>query len=152
MKRINWGTGVVIAFGTFMVFILFFVFLVQSDKKYDNELVIENYYKYETGLQKQLDKEDLAENLIEKLVVSQDEKALKISFPKNFDFKNITGKVSLYRPSDQKLDFEIPISLSSNDLLIPKSQLADGRWDIILDWNYNNVGYLNKEQLTINNK
>ena len=149
MKKISWGTGIVIAFGTFMTFILFFVFLVQSDKKYDNELVIENYYKYETGLQKQLEKENLAEKLTEKLAVSQDAEALKISFPKNFDYKNITGKVSLYRPSDQKLDFEIPISLSSHDLLIPKSQLAGGRWDIILDWNYNNVGYLNKEQLTI---
>lgn len=149
MKKISWGTGVVIAFGTFMTFILFFVFLVQSDKKYDNELVIENYYKYETGLQKQLDKEDLAENLSEKLKITQDEKVLKISFPKNFDYKDITGKVSFYRPSDQKLDFEIPISLSSLDLLIPKSQLAGGRWDIILDWKYNEVGYLNKEQLTI---
>ena len=149
MKKINWGTGIVIAFGTFMAFILFFVFLVQSNQKYDNELVIENYYKYETGLQKQLDKEQLAEKLTEKLVILQDEQNLKISFPKNYDYKNIKGKVSLYRPSDQKLDFEIPISLASYDLLLPKSQLAGGRWDISVDWNYNNVGYLTKEQLTI---
>lgn len=152
MKKISWGTGVVIAFGTFMAFILFFVFLVQTDRDYDNELVIENYYNYETGLQKQLEKEDLAQNLAEKVTVLQEDNFLKISFPKDFDFKNITGKVSLYRPSDQKLDFEIMISLSSHDLLIPKSQLAGGRWDIILDWNYNNVGYLNKEQLTIDTK
>ena len=152
MKKISWGTGVVIAFGTFMAFILFFVFLVQTDRDYDNELVIENYYNYETGLQKQLEKEDLAQNLAEKVTVLQEDNFLKISFPKDFDFKNITGKVSLYRPSDQKLDFEIKISLSSQDLLIPKSQLAGGRWDLILDWNYNNVGYLNKEQLTIDIK
>ena len=152
MKKISWGTGVVIAFGTFMAFILFFVFLVQTDRDYDNELVIENYYNYETGLQKQLEKEDLAENLAEKVTVLQEADFLKISFPKDFDFKNIAGKVSLYRPSNQKLDFEIKISLSSHDLLIPKSQLAGGRWDIILDWNYNNVGYLNKEQLTIDTK
>lgn len=152
MKKISWGTGVVIAFGTFMAFILFFVFLVQTDRDYDNELVIENYYNYETGLQKQLEKEDLAQNLAEKVTVLQEDNFLKISFPKDFDFKNITGKVSLYRPSDQKLDFEIKISLSSHDLLIPKSQLAGGRWDLILDWNYNNAGYLNKEQLTIDTK
>ena len=152
MKKISWGTGIVIAFGTFMAFILFFVFLVQSDQKYDNELVIENYYKYETGLQKQLDKENLAEKLNKKVAIWTDFEGIKISFPPEFDHKNITGKVSLYRPSDQKLDFEIMISLSSHDLLIPKSQLAGGRWDIILDWNYNNVGYLNKEQLTIDTK
>ena len=37
--KFNWGTGVIIGFGSFMTFILFFVFLVQSNSKYDNELV-----------------------------------------------------------------------------------------------------------------
>ena len=149
MKKINWGTGIFIAFATFMGFILFFVFLVQSDSKYDNELVVEDYYKYESGLQKEINKEENAEKLAEKLQFVNDEKGLKIVFPSAFDYKKITGKVSLYRPSNQKLDFEIPISLSSQDLLIPKSQLAGGRWDVIVEWNFNNVGYLNKEQLTI---
>lgn len=149
MKKMNWGMGIVIAFGTFMAFILFFVFLVQSDQKYDNELVIENYYKYETGLQKQLDKENLAEKLNKKVMIWTDFEGIKVSFPTEFGYKNVTGKVSLYRPSDQKLDFEIPISLSSQDLLIPKSQLAGGRWDIIVEWNFNEVGYLNKEKLTV---
>ena len=33
--KINWGTGVVIAFALFMSFILYFVFKVQSNSKYD---------------------------------------------------------------------------------------------------------------------
>jgi hypothetical protein len=33
----------------------------------------------------------------------------------------IKGKVSLYRPSNKKLDFETSISLSNPSLLIPKS-------------------------------
>mgnify|MGYP006208917377 CR=1 FL=1 len=37
--KINWGTGIVIAFGLFMTFILYFVFEVQSNSKYDNDLV-----------------------------------------------------------------------------------------------------------------
>lgn len=152
MKKINWGTGIFIAFATFMGFILFFVFLVQSDSKYDNELVVEDYYKYESGLQKEINKEENAEKLAEKLQFINDGKGLTIAFPSAFDYKNITGKVSLYRPSSQKLDFEIPISLSSPDLLIPKSDLAGGRWDIIVDWEFNSVGYLDKKQLTIDTK
>lgn len=152
MKKINWGTGIFIAFGVFMAFILFFVFLVQSDSKYDNELVVEEYYKYETGLQKQLDKEDNAINLSDKVAIENTAEGIRIKFPKDFDPKNIKGKVSLYRPSSQKLDFAIPIVLSSSDLLIPKSDLAGGRWDIIADWNYNGIGYINKEQLTIDIK
>lgn len=149
MKKINWGTGIFIAFALFMSFILFFVFLVQSDHKYDNELVIEDYYKYETGLQAQLDKEDNASKLEQKVSFEAGENGITVTFPEGFDYKNITGKVSLYRPSSQKLDFEIPISLSSSNLLIPKSDLAGGRWDIVADWNYNGTGYINKKQLTL---
>jgi len=152
MKKINWGTGIFIAFATFMGFILTFVFLVQSDSKYDNELVVEDYYKYETGLQKKLNKEENAISLADKIQLEQNKNGLRIQFPKTFDFKKITGKVSLYRPSSQKLDFEIPISLSSSDLLLPKSDLAGGRWDIIVDWEFNGVGYLDKKQLTIDIK
>ena len=45
--KINWGTAIVIAFAVFMIFILSFVFKVQSNHKYDNELVVEDYYKKE---------------------------------------------------------------------------------------------------------
>jgi hypothetical protein len=52
--------------------------------------------------------------------------------------KKIKGKVSLYRPSNKKLDFEIPISLSdATTLLIPKKvwQAVDGT----LIWNGNTM-------------
>ncbi|HRL72529.1 MAG TPA: FixH family protein, partial [Flavobacterium sp.] len=45
--KINWGVGIVIAFGLFITFILYFVVMVQSDSKYDNDLVVEEYYKHD---------------------------------------------------------------------------------------------------------
>ena len=45
------------------------------------------------------------------------------------------------------LDFEIPISLSSSNLLIPNSNLVGGLWDISIDWTYENSKYLNKETI-----
>ncbi|MCO6149218.1 FixH family protein [Flavobacterium sp. NRK1] len=148
--KINWGTGIVIAFLMFISFILFFVFKVQSDSKYDNELVVEEYYKQERGLEALLDREQNAADLKDKLQIdNSNADVIKIVFPKEFDFKNIKGKVSLYRPSDRKLDFETPISLSASYLLIPKSDLAGGRWDITIDWQYNGKGYTNKIMLNL---
>jgi hypothetical protein len=147
--KFNWGTGVVTAFALFMGFILFFVFRVQSDSKYDNELVIEEYYKQERTLQALLDKEQNAASLNHRVQIVSKDGGITIYFPEEFDYKNITGKVSLYRPSDQKLDFEIPFSLSGHHLLIPKSELAGGRWDITVDWQYDNRGYLIREMLTL---
>lgn len=147
--KFNWGTGIVIAFALFMAFILSYVFKVQSNDKYDHELVVEDYYKQEATVQGDIEKQENANALKNKVVIESTAKGLKIQFPADFDFAKINGKVSLYRPSSQKLDFEIPISLSSPHLLIPKSNLAGGLWDISIDWNYDGVNYLNKDSFRI---
>lgn len=145
--KINWGTSIVIAFGLFITFILYFVFKVQSDSKYDNELVTEDYYKNEQQVQGDIEKQQSANKLEHKVLVLKRDEGIYVKFPAEFDFKNIKGKVSLYRPSSQKLDFEMQISLFSSHLLIPKSNLVSGLWDISVDWEYEDVNYLNKETI-----
>ena len=143
--KINWGTGIVIAFGLFIIFILSFVYKVQSNQKYDNELVTDEYYKKEATVQADIEKKQNANALKNLVVIKEVEEGISVEFPADFDYSKINGKVSLYRPSSQKLDFEIPISLSSPHLLIPKSNLAGGLWDISIDWEYDGVKYLNKD-------
>jgi len=145
--KINWGTGIVITFVLFMTFILYFVFKVQSDSKYDNELVTEDYYQKELLVQGNIEKQRSANKLEHQLSFKKTKEGILVIFPKEFDYKSISGKVSLYRPSSQKLDFEIPISLSSSNLLIPNSNLISGLWDITVDWSFNNTNYLNKETM-----
>ncbi|MDN3677696.1 FixH family protein [Flavobacterium paronense] len=145
--KINWGTAIVIAFALFMSFILFFVFRVQSDSKYDNELVTEEYYKKEALVQNEINSEQNANALPQKLVFGNTADGIMISFPKNLDFNKIKGIVSLYRPSNKKLDFVNPIALSDSDLLIPKKNLVGGLWDITVEWTYDGKTYLNKEEL-----
>ena len=147
--KINWGTGIVIAFGLFIIFILSFVYKVQSNQKYDNELVTKDYYKKEALVQGDIEKQENANALTNKVTIENTAEGVKIQFPADFDYSKINGKVSLYRPSSQKLDFEIPISLSSPHLLIPKSNLAGGLWDISIDWEYDGVKYLNKNSFRI---
>ncbi|MBA4154492.1 FixH family protein [Flavobacterium sp.] len=145
--KINWGTGIVIAFALFITFILYFVFKVQSDSQYDNELVVEEYYKQELKFENQMTKEQNAIDMTEKISISTSEEGINITFPSDLDLTKVTGKVSLYRPSNQKLDFEVPISLSGPHLLIPKSNLVGGRWDISLDWSYDGKDFLNKKTI-----
>ena len=148
--KINWGTSIVIAFGLFMAFILFFVFKVQSNPKYDNELVVEEYYKHDARFQEEMQKIQSAEDLAIKPKIEAFEKGIKITFPSEFNPKNIKGKVSLYRPSNKKLDFDTPISLFNPTLLIPKSKLVGGQWDINMEWQYEGKKYLTKEPIYIN--
>ncbi|MEY4011265.1 MAG: hypothetical protein RIT22_389 [Bacteroidota bacterium] len=148
--KINWGTGIVIAFALFMAFILYFVFEVQSNSKYDNDLVVEEYYKHDAQFGKEMQRSQNAQDLADKPKVVVTPEGVVITFPDAFVPNKIKGNVSLYRPSNKKLDFEVPISISSPTLLIPKKSLVGGRWDINMEWQYEGKSYLTKETIYIN--
>ena len=149
--KINWGTAIVIAFGLFITFILYFVFMVQSDSKYDNDLVVEEYYKHDARFGEEMERVQNAEDLKEKPIITAGASGITIVFQTVFVQIKIKGKVSIYIPSNKKLDFEIPISLSdATTLLIPKKSLAGGRWDINMEWQYEGKSYLSKETIYIN--
>ncbi|MCG9793494.1 FixH family protein [Flavobacterium algicola] len=147
--KINWGTGIVIAIAFFMSFILYFVIKVQTNSKYDNELVVEEYYKHDSHFQDEMKKVQNAHDLKSQPTFTETDKGITVAFPSEYDLAKIKGKVSLYRPSNKKFDFEIPISFSSSNptLLIPKFNLVDGRWDITMEWHYEGKDYLSKETL-----
>jgi hypothetical protein len=148
--RINWGTGIAIAIALFVSFILYFVIKVQSNSKYDNDLVVEEYYKKDAVFGKEMLRVQNAHDLADKPVITETADGLTIVFPAVFIPNKIKGKVSLYRPSNKKLDFETSISLSNPSLLIPKSNLVGGRWDINMEWQYDGKEYLTKETIYIN--
>ena len=43
--KFNWGTGIVLAFIAFISFIMYFVISMNTNNKYDHDLVSENYYR-----------------------------------------------------------------------------------------------------------
>lgn len=129
---------------------MYFIIKVQSGRKYDNDLVVEEYYKHDAKFGAEMIRVQNAENLIEKPSITIVSDGISIVFPDSFNPIKISGKVSLYRPSNKKLDFEVPLSLSNPTLLIPKSNLVDGRWDINMEWQYQGKSYLTREALYIN--
>ncbi len=146
--KFNWGTGIVLAFIMFISFILYFVIRMSTDDSNNHELVTKDYYKQELAYQKEIDAEKNAVTLGAQLKIQKSEKGLIIQFPENYKPEEITGKVSLYRPSNRHLDVDFPISLSNTHLLIPDNQLVDGRWDIAISWHYKGNSFLHKEKLS----
>lgn len=146
--KINWGTGILMAFIAFISFILFFVVKMSMDDRANHDLVTKEYYKAELGYQKEINAETNASNLSEKLSIRKTSEGLLVQFPKNINPEKIEGTVSLYRPSNKHLDFDLPVSLSNSHLLIPDKRLLDGRWDIKISWEYQDTPYLHKESIT----
>ena len=147
--KFNWGTGIVVAFALFMTFILYFVVEVQSNSKYDNDLVVEEYYKHDARFGEEMQRSQNAQDLEVKPRIVLTKDGVAILFPAAFVPNKIKGIVSLYRPSNKKLDFETPISISESTLLIPNKSLIGGRWDIIMEWQYDGIAYLSKETIYI---
>lgn len=147
--RLNWGTYIVIAFALFITFILYFVVKVQSDSKYDNDLVVEEYYKHDIHYQEEMQRVQNANDLPNKPIVTLLENEVTITFPANFDPKKITGTAALYRASNKKLDFQIKLALTESVLHIPKTNLVGGNWDINMEWQYEGKSYLTKESIYI---
>jgi len=148
--KLNWGTYIVIAFALFITFILYFVVKVQSDSKYDNDLVVEEYYKHDIHYQEEMQRVQNAQDLATKPKVTQLDQEVTITFPDNFVPKKIKGTVSLYRPSNKKLDFQVKLDLTESTVHIPKTNLVGGSWDINMEWQYEGKSYLTKETLYIN--
>ncbi len=146
--KINWGTAIVIAFVLFISFILFLVVRMSMDNRSNHDLVTEEYYKAELGYQKEIDAENNANENLVKLQVKKTAEGLKVEFPEKVDFKKVKGKISLYRPSNKHLDFDLVLNLSNAHLLIPDKRLLDGRWDIKVFWEYEGQEYLHKESIT----
>lgn len=145
--KLNWGTGLMLAMACFIVFILFLVITMTTNKELDHDLVTEEYYQQEIDFQNQLEKQINTRELSTPVSVHRTTEGFLIYFPDEFRDQKIDGKVSLYRPSNKNMDFEIPFSSSSQPLLIPQDRLVTGRWNMIIDWTNGHQDFMFKKQL-----
>lgn len=147
--KFNWGTGIATGIVCFMTFILQYVIRVQFDDRYNNELVTENYYQKETEVNSNRLKAQNAKALGDSLRIELTDRGLEVYFPENIRAEEVTGSLSLYRPSNEKLDKVMPLKLTSSKLLVPHNQLVSGRWDMTLEYRYEGRDYLKSETLML---
>jgi len=145
--KFTWPMGIIIALVSFIIFILSFVYKAHFVNKYDHHLVSEDYYKDELNYQKEIDQQNKGIALKENVSLKKTVDGLLISFPKEFDSSAISGTIYFQRLSNNKIDFELPIKLETNQYLIQNETLVQGRWDVKIEWNVDDNKYLFKEKI-----
>lgn len=145
--RIKWSTGIVIAIAAFITFIMVMVVTMVSDNAYNHDLVTDNYYQKELKYQDNIDATKNLHKLEYPLVIQKVSDGVEVVFPKDLTPEKIKGKIFLYRPSNKALDSEIEINTNKHSLVISDEALVSGRWDIVIDFTYNNQKYFYKEQI-----
>lgn len=146
--KINWGTGIVIAFVLFIGFILFFVIRTFTLPEYQHDLVDDEYYKTELKYQEEIDKQNNLKNLDEEITFVKVDNGFEINFPSIFFADNTKGTVSFYRPSNKVLDFQTPIEITEGKMLIPNEKLVEGNWNVVIDFVSESKEYLYKNSFT----
>jgi len=148
MKKINWGTGIVISIIIFMI-ISVSMMLIFINQKVD--LVTENYYEKTLVYQEQIDIKKRTAELKEDVEINYDGNNINIIFPKSILNEISSGEIYFYRPSDSNQDFIIPLRINDEgEQSLSASEIAKGFWKIGISWIMNKEDYLTEKSIIIN--
>ncbi|RCU44094.1 nitrogen fixation protein FixH [Chryseobacterium lacus] len=141
LKNFTWGHGIVVALGSFMIFILSLIWYFTSTWK-NSELITDNYYEEELAYQNVIDAKNKATNLKELPVYHQNESGISVTFPSEINNSNSKFRIDLHRAEDQKLDIIREMELDQrNSIFIPAKVLAKGNYVLRVMWKKDNEEY-----------
>jgi len=141
LKKLNWGHGVAIALGSFIVFILFLIFVFSHGMK-NSELISNDYYQDELTYQQVIDAKNNAETLVQKPAYSQDKNGITIVFPQSISVDDSKVNFTLFRTDDGNLDVKKEIVLDgSKQFTIPSKVLSAGSYTLKIKWKENKKPY-----------
>lgn len=140
MKKLNWGHGLAIALGCFILFILFLILIFPMGKQ-NAEMISNNYYEEELQYQDVIDAKKNAAKLEEVPKYKSTSEGMLISFPASIKADENTVKFVLFRTDDSNLDVKKEVTLQHNLFLIPAKVISKGSYTLKLKWKENKTPY-----------
>ena len=145
--KFNWGTSIVLAM---IVMIGGFIFLVSIAVKQDYDLVDKDYYQKSITYQQHIEKVRKNDALDEKIKFELSEESLRLTFPNLATFQEYSGEIHFYSPVEEKRDLTLKIKLDKDFIqIIDLKSLEQGRYQVKIDWNVNEIGYYQEEEITV---
>ena len=143
----SWGVGITLTIIVFTIISLLFIYFAFNQ---DINLVRDDYYEAEVQFNEKLETIKRTKKLTEELKIKLIPNFISVQFPAEIGDQEISGTIFLYRPSDEKLDFELPIEIdSSKNQLIPTDKMITGQWKIQVDWTADTNRYFNNKILMV---
>ena len=127
----NYGHGITIATVLFILFILSFVYRAFHQ---DFDLVTENYYEKEIAYQGRINQMENSKHLVQNITWEKIANGIEVKFPE-MNYQNIAGTIKMMRPSDKKMDINLPISLTTEGKqTIASEKLNAGKYELQIEW------------------
>lgn len=133
--RNYWPIGIAAFIGLFFLTMVTFVIWSLGHRQ---DLVAEDYYERDLVYQKTIDATARANALSFLPLIREKDGTFRISVQPG----STNVRLSLYRPSDKKLDQQVAIEIDSDGMATwPSTHLPAGRWRATLDWSFEGLAY-----------
>jgi hypothetical protein len=143
----SWGIRILTLYLGFVALIGCMVGLTMSQKV---ELVSQDYYQQEILYQKKMNRLSAAKSLRNPLTWKIEKGKIEIKFPQQFDNKPVQGIITIYRPSDSRLDQTIKFRQETcNGMNIPIKPLINGLYKLDIQWEMEKREYESEAIITI---
>ena len=129
--------------GFFILAVIFIVTYTAWAMRQREDLVSEDYYEREVRFQSHLDSMNRSQALATQTVVTFEpaQQAVIITLPPT-QIQGATGSIHLYRPSDARLDRDMPLALNAEGVQrLDGKKLSEGLWKVRVQWSANGQEY-----------
>jgi nitrogen fixation protein FixH len=146
--KLNWGKSIVLAMILFIGFIMYMVVTMMSDKGYDHEMVVEEYYKKELTLNEKIESQKNGEAVKDNIQLIANPKGVLISLSEELADLKI-AEFSAYRASDMSKDFTVKLNFNADGEALVNKPLISGVWEFSLSFTKDGKDYLLTDQINI---
>lgn len=147
-NKFNWGTGILITIIVFMAITISTVIFLMSQ---DVDLVASDYYDKGIHHQEQIDRMNRTNKMGDEISINPENGFIRLTLPKSFLQKKITGVIKFYRPSNEKKDFAVALDIDTSGQQIISTQSMDkGYWRVKLNFTQDEVEYYKESSFVIN--
>jgi len=136
----------------FIVFIAFTAFIVVYLSRQKMDLVRGDYYDDEIRYQEQLDRMNRTQEFKAQVAIAYDpaRQFINIALPSDHAQARPSGRIRLYRPSDESLDREIKLTVDHNGVQrVDAKSLRSGLWKVRVYWTVDGRDYFFGETVII---
>ncbi len=145
---ILWPYAIVVAMVLFMGYIAMFVYEAMNQ---DVDLVSKNYYEQEIAYQDHINMVGRTKAAGDVSIrYSEETKGILVQLPESFKGKAVTGKIDLFRPSDDGLDQQFPLQLGRDmSQLVEAADLQKGLWKVRVNFTAEEVAYYAEQTIQV---
>ncbi|MFD2512487.1 FixH family protein [Pontibacter locisalis] len=143
-----WPYAIIAAIVLFMSYIAMFVYKAMQQ---DVDLVSKDYYEQEIKYQDQIDRIDRTKAAGDVAIrYNAEMQGILVQLPESFKNKSVEGKINLFRPSNDKLDQELPLQLGRDlSQLVETAEIEKGLWKVRVSFTAADESYYAEQTIQI---